>query len=218
MSDLFAFDLDDGLVSGHCALCYALSSYMLRWLRSFWAEGWRTPEARDRFLAGGGFCARHLWLIRDVDPEYRVAVGDIYGELARRDIAALTEALTQRRKRRGSSERLRLRIDCAACLEETTATGRKVDLILEMVASSAGRDRYARSSAVCYQHLLNILESADEQSARFLLDDWRRRLTQLRNRLLHFDRTRDHRYAAQRTADDERACRDVLRYYLGSAR
>jgi hypothetical protein len=215
MSDLFTFDLEDGLAAGGCALCHAVSTYLRRWLESFWHEGWQHPTARTEFYASGGFCARHAWLPDDLDVRYAAAVADLYGHLAQRDLAALDDALASGGRRRGPARRLARPADCRACTEEAEATARKAEFFLALLENGTARERYQRGRGVCFAHLVTLVELPDDRVTRFLLTDWRRRLDALHGRLEHLDRTRDHRYASERTEDDERACADTIRQYVG---
>lgn len=221
MTDLFAFDLEDGLASGECPVCFALVLHMRRWLDAFWREGRQSPEARERFYAGGGLCRSHAWQLHELVSAgggSGAAIADLYGRLAEHDLAALDELLDGRRSRlRAAASELQANVPCFACAEEAEALPRKAEFFLELLATGAGQDRYARSAGVCRPHLLAVLEVAGrrEESVRFLLEDWRRRLGDLRRRLADYDRTRDYRFAAERTAEDERSWTDVIGVYVG---
>lgn len=221
MSDLFTFDLEDGLAAGNCPLCFALDRHLRRWLDEFWREGRQSAPARKRFYAGGGFCPAHAWLFRELVAAggSGAAIADVYGRLAEQDVASLDEALTGRRRRGGGSlaDVLRRGAGCSACGEAAAALPRKAEFLLGLLETSPGRERYARSAGVCHAHLLALLDEAGrrEDLGRFLLEDWRHRLADVRRRLAEYDRKRDHRYAAERTEDDERAWTDVIRRYAG---
>lgn len=221
MSDLFAFDLADGLASGQCPLCHALDVHLRRWLESFWREGRRDPGARERFYAAGGFCRRHAWALHELAgvEGVGVAVADVYGRLAERDLATLDGLLRARRgPRKRAGARLQRRRDCSACVEEAEALPRKAQFLLELLSDAPGRSRYEAGHAVCFAHLVAALEVAggDDDAGRYLLDDWRRRLEELRGRLHEYDRKRDHRYVAERREEDERAWIDIVEHYTGS--
>jgi hypothetical protein len=223
VSDLFAFDLEDGLASGECPVCFALAVHMRRWIDAFWREGRQSPEARKRFYAGGGFCARHAWQLHELvtaGGESGAAVTDLYGHLAEQDAEALAGLVTGRRGRRTqAATALQRRYSCAACAEESEALPRKAEFFLELLSTSNGRARYERAAAVCRPHLATLVEVAGQRDglSRYLLEDWRLRLVELRRRLRSYDRTRDHRFKAERTVDDERSWTDVIRHYVGRA-
>ena len=220
MSDLFTFELADGLASGRCPLCYAVASDVRRWLDSFWREGRQDRGARKRFYAAGGFCQRHAWLLHELVAAHSgAAIADVYGHLAEHDLAALEVLLAKNGKRRRPDwRRLQRGARCSACIEEADALDRQAQFFLELLATDTGRRRYQRARGVCFPHLLALLENADndERLARYLLEDWRRRLDDVRRRLAHFDRTRDHHFAAERRDEDERSWTDVIHHYVGA--
>lgn len=221
MTDLFAFDLEDGLAAGECPICFSLARHMHRWLDAFWREGRQVPEARKRFYAGGGFCHRHAWQLHELVSRggaSAAAIADLYGRLAEQDLAALDRLLEGRRPRRGEPvSALEPPAPCFACAEETEALPRKAEFFLELLGTESGRSRYERSAGVCRAHLLVLLAEAGkrEQLVRYVLEDWRRRLAELRHRLAEYDRKRDHRFAAERTESDEQSWTDVIGFYVG---
>jgi hypothetical protein len=220
VTDLYSFELADGIASGECPLCYAIAGDVRRWLDSFWREGRQSPEARRRFFASGGFCPRHAWLLHDLLAEHSgAAIADLYGHLAERDLATIDHLLAKQRLRK-LAQPLRRQAQCAACTEEADALDRKTTFLLELLATETGARGYERSCGLCYTHLVMVLDAAgdDDPVARFLLAEWRRRLEELRDRLAVFDRTRDYRYAAERTASDERSWTDVIHHYVGPPR
>jgi hypothetical protein len=221
MSDLFTFELADGLASGRCPLCYAVASDVRRWLDSFWREGRQVPAARTRFYAGGGFCRRHAWLLHELVAAHSgAAIADLYGRLAEQDSAALDGVLADVGSRRRSGwRRLQRTARCSACEEEADALERQAQFFLELLSTEAGRSRYQRARGVCFPHLLALLEAAesDERLTRYLLDDWRGRLDDVRRRLDHYDLTRDHHFAAERRHEDEESWTDVIHHYVGAS-
>jgi len=221
VSDLFTFDLEDGLASGRCPICFALERHIERWLGGFWREGRYSPSARKRFYAGGGFCRKHAWLFHELASAggSGAAIADVYGRLAEQDVKRLEELVAgaSRLRARQPSQALGRSAQCVACVEATEAAPRKADFLLQLLASSTGRQRYERSSGPCYDHLLMLVDASGKRAdlSRFLLEDWHRRLAEMRHRLAEYDRKRDHHYAAQRNPDDERSWTDVIKLYVG---
>jgi hypothetical protein len=218
VSDIFSFELADGLASGACPLCYALDVDIRRWLDFFWREGRQNTEARKQFFAGGGFCRRHAWQLHASLADHSgAAIADLYGRLAERDQALLDDLLAHRAPPRKALQRLLRPRECAACVWESEALERKASFFLDLLATDAGRERYERSRGACFGHLLALLEAVeDDELGTYLLADWRQRLEQLQRRLARYDRTRDHRYIRERTADDERSWTDVIHQYAGT--
>ena len=213
MTDLFGFDLADGFASGQCPICFALGRDERRWVDSFRREGKQDADARSRFYAGGGFCRRHAWLLHELAVEHGsgAPIADVYGNLADRDLAAIDTLLAG-----GRHLALARAASCSACVAEADALERKQHFFLELVETSAGRDRYARSAPLCFPHLASALAAAgDGDTGRFLLGDWHRRLAEARERLAEFDRKRDHRFAGQRHDAEARSWTDIIRLYVG---
>ncbi len=77
---------------------------------------------------------------------------------------------------------------------------------------------YERSDGLCMEHLEQVGAEAlavDGHVAVFLIHDGRRRLQALKGRLTHYARTRDYRYAAERSPQTESVWTDVVRSYVG---
>jgi Family of unknown function (DUF6062) len=222
MSDIFSFELVDALASGECSLCYTIAADERRWLDEFWREGRRDSSARRDFFAGGGFCPRHAWILHELIKEAGdgAAIADVYGSLADRDLLDLgsgAKRMTGRRRAR-SGRQLR-RVDrCAACVAAAEAEDRKAHFLVELLtANSEARDLYLGSAGLCLLHLPTVLKTTrgDSELQQFLLGDFRRRLSEVRERLSTFDRSRDHRFADQADETVARSLTDVVRLYVG---
>ena len=219
VNDLFSFDLVDGLASSECPLCYAIDSEVRRWLDSFWREGRQSHDARRRFFTGGGFCRRHAWILCELLSQYSgAAIADLYGRLAEHDLSRLAQVISQRRQGAKASRHLQRRAICSACEEEGEVLERKAAFLAELLSDATGRARYECSYGVCYPHLLALIAATDgdESLTRYVLNDWSRRLSGLRRRLAEYDRTRDYRYASERSRVDERSWEEVVQQYVGA--
>ncbi len=218
MTDLFGFDLEDGLASGHCPICFAMARHTRRWLDALWKEGRRDPETRKRFYASGGFCPRHAWLLDELVGESGAPIADLYGRLAERDLARLNDEIGGKKRRRRLADLLRREASCSVCTEEAEAVPRKSVFLLELLATERGRGRYERSAGVCVRHLVDVLDAAEEIGAdsRYVLEDAQRRLAELRRRVADYDRRRDYRRAHERHESDRHACTEMIEHYVGA--
>jgi hypothetical protein len=61
--------LGDSLRVGECLVCSNLIHSERRAIRSFLWEGMMSPEVREQFLEGRGFCARHFWIAKCTEEE-----------------------------------------------------------------------------------------------------------------------------------------------------
>ena len=223
MPDIFGYDIVEALRQHGCPLCRVDAIDDRRWVDSFWREGRQDAGTRRRFFAAGGFCRHHAWLLhRLVATEGSgAAIADVYGSLAERDLAWLDEvraSLDRGRRRRRTP--LRRGSRCPACVAFEEAAERKIHFFVELLAEASVRPHYDSSEGLCFVHLAAAIERAldtDEDAARFLLDDWRKRLARVRAQLGEFDRKRDYRYAAEPKGDEQRSWTDVIRRYVGES-
>ena len=189
----FRFDIDDGLASGACPLCFAVALDEERWLESFWREGRTDATTRRRFYDAGGFCQDHAWRLHELVAQSgkTFAIADVYGSLAGRDLAETGKGVPLRTS------------TCPACTARTEALERKAYYLLELLATASGRERYERSHGLCLPHLAEMVATAgkDDELARFLIADWRRRLAEVRQRI-----------------DEPRAASDAISLYVGERR
>ncbi len=223
MVDIFNYDLVEALRRPGCPLCRALFLDERRWVDSFWREGKQDSGTRKRFFEAGGFCRRHAWFLHGLVAAEGsgAAIADVYGWLAGYDLRWLEEirrSLDDRKRPRKASV-LKRRRRCPACVAAAEANERKVHFFVEALAEQPVRDAYRRSQGLCFLHLAASVEHSlateGSELARFLLDDWRARLTEVRSELAEYDRRRDYRYAAEPKGSEQRAWTEVIRRYVG---
>jgi hypothetical protein len=214
--DIYSFELEAALAEPGCAVCRTTQIDERRWMETFIREGNRGAVARKRFLASGGFCPAHVELFaesaRDLELSYVIAM--LYLGLAERDLSGLQ---AQRRRRRSWGDWRKG--CCQACAERKAIEERKVYFFCENLARGSFRGLYSRSDGLCASHMLAALAEAGARKLRchdFLLEDWRERLTALRDALAAYDRRRDHRYAKDPAGEEQLAPRRALLHYGGA--
>jgi hypothetical protein len=224
MPDLLSYELVEAMAQPGCPVCTALDIADERWIKSFWREGRYDRGARQRFFAAGGYCPRHAWLLHEsvADAKGGAAIADLYGNLADLDsdrLGRLLERLSSPSRRRRRTE-LRRKEPCPACVERTDETERDAYFLTQALAEAAVRRRYAGSDGLCFEHLAAVVGYASEEDpdvACFLLDDWRRRLSEHGGQLAEFDRKRDYRYRSEPRGDEQHSWTDVIALYTGRA-
>jgi hypothetical protein len=223
MADIFTDDLQAALAASGCPICRVVADAVERWMDSFWREGRNDREARGAFFAAGGFCREHALLLEGIAQGTRggAAIADVYRWLAKRDIELLAAASKQvgggHRRRRLQLERHRR---CPACEETKSATERKLSFLVDALRSARTRERYTSSDGLCVPHLLKAAAEAAADNpdvGRFLLDDGRHRLANLRAQLDEFDRKRDHRFRDEPKGTERLAPAQAIRRYVGGA-
>jgi hypothetical protein len=216
MVDFFAYDTVEAFRAPGCPLCRTLAETERHDMAVFVREGRSVPEARLRLVASGGFCRRHARLFEEIcnDAGAEWVVASVYRQIVGHDIGRLRSI---RRLRRGALKRARR---CPACEGAEDAAVRRAGFLVDALRSLSVRSDYALSDGLCADHLevaVAVAADGEPRVARFLVDDWRGRLSRLAEHLDRYDRTRDHRFAHERTAAQVRACADVLRRYVGDA-
>lgn len=186
MIDIFKFDTLEAFRRPGCPLCRLVDDAMRQWMDSFWREGRNAPAARRAFFAAGGFCRAHAFLLLDVakGPRGAAAVVDVYTGLARVDLERLTQQAARLESSRRRHPTLSRASRCPACVEEAGAVERKGAFFIDTLRDPVAQDLYLASDGVCYTHLeaafAEAIADGDAEIARFLVDDWRRRLGSVR--------------------------------------
>lgn len=223
MLDLGNYDVVAALRERGCALCRVLSEAEVRAMDSFIDESGQLAEARNNFCDRGGFCREHAWLFhrRAALALTGVPVAKMYEALLRQDISRLEQLeldlATNARHRRAPS-RLLDRGVCEACERTHSRLEAKARGLVAALEEPQIQCVYRESDGLCVQHLEFVGAEAlpsHTAVAAFLIGDLRRRLERLEQRLARYDRTRDYRFAAERTEADADAWTDVVRSYVG---
>jgi hypothetical protein len=220
--DLGNYDVVAALRQRGCPLCRVLSDADLRSMDNFIEEGGQLAETRIAFCKHGGFCRDHAWLFhrRAALTLTGVPVARMYEALVRQDIARLElleQALAQSPGRR-SGRSLLDRRGCPACEGASERLELKARGLVAALDEEEVRTSYVESDGLCVEHLDRVGGYAlrvDRPVAAFLIGEHRRRLQELEGRLETYDRTRDFRFAEERTEADANAWTDVVRSYVG---
>jgi hypothetical protein len=221
--DLGNYDVVAALRERGCALCRVISDAEVRAMDSFIDEGGQLAEARNNFCDRGGFCREHAWLFhrRAALALTGVPVAKMYEALLRQDINRLErlelDLATHPRSRRAPSSLLDRRA-CPACERTRARLEAKAHGLVAALQEPQIQRVYRDSDGLCVEHLDFVGAEAlpsHTAVAAFLIGDLRRRLERLEQRLARYDRTRDYRFAAERTEADADAWTDVVRSYVG---
>jgi hypothetical protein len=217
--DLFAAFRERG-----CPMCRVLIRSDSRATSSFVAEGHLNPGTRAAFLDAGRFCPHHAFAL--LEESELVGTGAViavlYGSVAEQDLYSLertSESAPRRRREREKPPSLRSPGPCNLCQQLAAAERRQPHFMLTLLADAAAREHYRGSDGLCRPHLADVVGEAESsrktaELAKWLLEDWRQRLLQLRHTLADYDRKRDYRLADQRKAV-ELSWRRIISLYAG---
>jgi hypothetical protein len=221
--DLGNYDLVAALRKSGCPLCRVLAEGEVRAMDAFVHERGQAAEALGVFCERGGFCRSHAWLFhrRAALALTGVPVAQAYEALVRKDIEQLERLalkLPPARKLRRVRRTFLGRRDCPACERRKARLDAKGVAFVEALGESAVRDADRESDGLCVQHLdLVGAEALASNSgvAGFLIQELRRRLEMLEERLAAYERARDYRYLGESTDAGTDAWTDVVRSYVG---
>jgi len=220
--DLSGLRLVDALAEAGCPLCREGARDERREIVTFIREGRFSPKSRQVFLAGGGYCRRHAWLLHSRATELGTgaSIVDLYGMVLGHDLRELDElgkGLVARRRR--WSRRVLARGPCLACQRLHAAAERHAYFFVEALREDVVRQRYRSSDGLCVQHASSVLAAglaeAELDVVRFIIDDLRSRLNAAAGLLAEYNRKRDYRYADEPKGDEQQSWTDVIRRYVG---
>jgi hypothetical protein len=223
MLDLGNYDLVAALRKAGCPLCRVLSEAEVRAMDAFIDAAGQLAEVQEAFCDGGGFCRDHAWLFhrRAALALTGAPVSAMYEALLRRDLGRLERLeleLEAGSRNRRPARGLFDRHQCPACERARTRLQGKAEGLVAVLEEPQLQHAYRKSDGLCVPHL-DLVGSealaADRAVAGFLISDLRRRLLQIEERLLEYDRTRDYRFAAERTDAAANSWTDVVRAYVG---
>jgi len=220
--DLSSVRLVDALAESGCPLCREGARDERREIATFVREGRFSQTSRTLFLAGGGYCRRHAWLLHSRATELGTgaSIVDLYGMVLRRDLREL-DALSRRLspRRRPRPRRVLARGPCLACERTRVADERHAYFLVEALREEPVRQSYRRSDGLCVEHASSVLAAGLAEGeldvVRFIVDDLVSRLNGLAGRLAEYNRKRDYRYADEPKGDEQQSWMDVIRHYVG---
>ena len=225
MPDLSNYEIARALREPGCPLCRVLAVDEERLVQQFWRDSRLLPPVRMTFLASGGFCRRHAWLMHDQVMKRAKGRGgaltELYDRMAARDLRRISEVTDDALEYPELVEGLRAwaqRSECQACIELAEATSRRAHFLCQLLREEGMVDAYRASEGLCLPHLhAAVRRSAedDPELGRLLLTDWSERLAVLRAQLAEFDRKRDYRHADEPRGEEQRAPTDAVSRYAG---
>ncbi len=175
--------LIDGLDAGRCPMCAHIEKVAPKYLDSLLYQHTADRTYRDRFLAGGGFCRRHVRaaVVADMAGNGDGVGGGIFlrSQLAARRRAL--EAADGFRAAKRLREATRPAWDCPVC-EQEEAFARSVSRrLLQLASSEPAWHQAVTSAAWCLTHLGVILAAAAEAGGRTLHELRDRQLAGMRD-------------------------------------
>jgi len=212
---LIWIELEDGLRRPGCPICAILAQGTRRNFSFFLNDGVLDPGMRLRLVESGGWCARHMVLLLNVEsrewPDHMgsATVFESLLEMAERRLAEALRGLRRRRASAASRSRrrtiqhacdaLRSRKACPACESEAereaSYLGFFIDALFNPALTLEMKALYAGSEGLCYRHLVGCLERcASPDQVNELAELEQPKLAALTRQVSEYLRKHEHRY------------------------
>ncbi len=212
---------------GGCGVCQVLREWEQRSLFSFLYEGMMNPAVHQRFLDGGGFCARHFWLATHLGINFwsvgAFEVANLCVPLVTQAKTKITRAGEQRARsrarllldRRPRSATISLGRDCMFCLEIKDREQGLVG-ILEKLAEDENFAREISANGLCLRHGHQAIEAWKQASKRgWLQDVMLRHAAELGSDLKEFIRKHEHRHQHEPFGREVDVVRRAMGFLIG---
>ena len=176
---------DDGLVEAitgpGCPMCTHVAKVAPQYLDSLLYQHTTDRAYRDRFLAGGGFCERHVRaaVVADTAGNGDGVGGGIFlrSQLAARRRAL--EAADGFRAAKRIRDATRTALDCPVCENERTLAGAASKRLVDLTRSDETWRAWVTTAPWCLTHLGDVLAAATESGKGTLSGLRERQLSQM---------------------------------------
>ncbi len=204
--------LKRALAAPGCPICRMGEEVARRYLRFVLHESVNDPATRSRLASAWGFCRRHAWHFLRLEG-MTMRDGMSTANLAEGLLEAAEETLRDRPAGAGPSPSLKRRArqkrerflraltptgPCPACDLQTKQEGYSLMVLLRVLSEDTWRGRVAKSEGLCLPHLREALDQGEpEAPLRWLLEDFRRRVAELREQIEEYLRKHDYRFSGE---------------------
>jgi Family of unknown function (DUF6062)/HEAT repeats len=210
-----------------CPICDILRGWEERSLFSFLYEGMMNPEARQQFLDGGGFCARHFWAATHLGINFwsvgTLEVANLCAPLVASAEKGIDEgagktsrpgkALVWRRKAKAQPASRG-----AACMfcGEVKAEEQSLIEILEQLVSDEAFGRRIADQGLCLPHFQRAIAEWKRPARReWLVQVARERIAALAHDLKELIRKYEHRYRDEPIGREADIVRRAMEFLIG---
>ena len=210
-----------------CPVCQVLREWEQRSLFSFLYEGMMSPPFCQKFLDGGGFCARHFFMVTHLGTNFwsvgAFEVANLCVPLVAKAIMGITRSAKSRSKPRAGllfrrparSQPIAPGHGCIFCLE-IRDTEQGLIGVLEKLADEEDFGRQISANGLCLRHGRKAMESWKQASKRGWLQDLMlRHAVELAGDLKEFIRKHEHRYRQEAIGREADAVRRTMEFLIG---
>lgn len=222
---LVEIELRDALGQEGCPLCRLEQIAEQRYWTWFVLENYYSEPTLEQ-LVRGGFCQLHAWRATRVAEKRLSATYDVVVREAEQRLLAVRKALegtdgrpfsrlARRRWKQTLSDTLQRREPCPVCATSARSVEASGRCLIKLLAEEPGRDAYAGSDGLCWNHLVHLLPATSPATAAFLLDDFLRRLSSIQKSLAEYFHKCDYRYSHEPKGAEQTAYLRAVEIFSG---
>jgi len=198
-----------------CPACNYVAEVLFHFLTQFQYDLTRDEAAQEDFAETLGFCALHTWQLQAVSSPVGASIG----------FAKLTENVSKilaARAKSPANEHKAVKLvrdssECHVCRLLHDAERDYLRKMTEFMKQPNGRAAYADSQGVCLRHLgLWLPTLADDEIARFVLEEAARHFGQMAEDMQHFSLKTEALRRHLRNQDEEDAYLRAVTHLVGA--
>jgi hypothetical protein len=207
-----------------CPICHILGRWEERSLFTFLYEGMMNPHVRQKFLDGGGFCARHFWAVTHLGVNFwsvgTLEVADLCVPLVAKaekgiEHGAGKPGKTLPWRRKGKAGTMPPGAACMFC-RELAAEEESLVRILEQLVEDEAFARRIAARGLCLPHLEKAIAEWEQAARReWLGQAARERIAELAHDLKEFIRKHEHRYRDEPIGREADVVRRAMEFLIG---
>jgi len=212
---------------GQCLVCSNLILSERHSIHSFLYEGMMSPDVRQDFLKGGGFCLRHFWEAKRIEercwPAGGIGIALLCENLIRQYSVETTEYLDDKQRRslsilRRSRKRRDFRapgFGCVFCQDNEEREQHLLQTIQELMEQPAW-SKMLEEAPLCLRHAvlaLNVWQDALSQER--IREHFQAHLSQLTEDIEEFIRKSDWQYRNEPKGREQDAVFRAIEYLVG---
>jgi hypothetical protein len=213
MDLLVEAELRDAAARPGCSLCRVGEEAAQRYLRYVLHEGVNDGATRIRLDRSWGFCRRHAWHFLGLewgsmhDSLGMATLSEGLVDAAGDILDAFLDAPPPRSRARGAgrapleglARALEPAESCRACQVQAEHESYAATVLARTLEDPGWRQRFIESDGLCLVHFRAVvLTEESPERLRWLIEDYRRRLRELRSDLEEYARKHDYRFSQER--------------------
>jgi len=204
-AQLFTRHLREALSAPGCPICRLVRESEEKWLWTLLYEFTGDPEVHGKFVASLGLCAAHAHLMKLVVEGRRLMTPSGVARLYESTVRSLLARLA------GYPGRGKPRPDeCPLCKYAQETAEREAYFLASLLREEGWRKAFEGSDGLCWPHFSLTLSQAHPELRKWLVDEYRRRLSGLLHRLSELQRKQRYDVSEPISREEADSWREAL--------